>query len=73
MRSKILTVLSTAALAMGTYSLGAMADEEVQALVVDNGTNTRVMICHKGREIMVGLKAAVKHVAHGDTLGACPP
>lgn len=30
-------------------------------------------VCHEGQTIQVSKKAKNKHLAHGDTLGACPP
>jgi hypothetical protein len=33
----------------------------------------KVTICHKGKKtISVGASAVPAHLAHGDTLGACP-
>ena len=29
-------------------------------------------VCHKGREISVAPQAVPAHLAHGDSLGACP-
>jgi hypothetical protein len=49
--------------------------EEVQALVVDNGTGLPHLVCHRGKLTLSfsQFKAAEMHIAHGDTEGACVP
>lgn len=32
----------------------------------------KVMLCHRGHEIVVDQSAVASHVAHGDTIGPCP-
>ena len=56
-------------------------EEEVQALVVDNGSSffsakgkkPMELICHKGHTILVNTNSMqlAGHLAHGDLLGAC--
>ncbi len=36
-------------------------------------TPGRVAVCHKGVTIMVSQATVAAHLAHGDTLGVCPP
>jgi len=31
-----------------------------------------ITICHKGNTITISISALPAHLAHGDTLGACP-
>jgi len=62
----------------------ASAEEEVQALVVDNGSGSgsnqgkgkkdaMELVCHKGRTILVNANSnrLAGHLAHGDSLGEC--
>lgn len=37
-----------------------------------NGNGEKVIICHKGQTKEVAPAAVPAHLAHGDTLGACP-
>ena len=62
----------------------ASAEEEVQALVVDNGSGSgsnqgkgkkdaMELVCHKGQTILVNANSnrLTGHLAHGDSLGEC--
>jgi hypothetical protein len=37
------------------------------------GPKPKVKICHKGHTITVSMPAVPGHLAHGDSIGACPP
>jgi hypothetical protein len=37
------------------------------------GPKPKVTICHKGHTRTVSLAAVPGHLAHGDSIGACPP
>jgi hypothetical protein len=38
-----------------------------------SGRDDQVLVCHKGRDLLVATSAVPAHLAHGDTLGSCQP
>jgi hypothetical protein len=61
----------------GMTTFGAITTDTVQnevAAFQDPNNTKKTIVCHKGRiTISVGTPAALNgHLAHGDTLGACP-
>jgi len=42
-------------------------------LVTVYAQQDRVTLCHRGNTITVAEPAVPAHLAHGDTLGPCPP
>ncbi len=82
MKNKILWGVSFLLLASSFLNVASADEEEVQALVVDNGSGSvkgnkksREVICHKGRTIEVNAnsKQLAGHLVHGDELGECSP
>jgi len=71
-------------LAASILNTASAEEEEVQALVVDNGSGSgsnqgkgkkdaMELVCHKGQTILVNANSnrLAGHLAHGDSLGEC--
>jgi hypothetical protein len=41
------------------------------AVIIDDKSQSRVTVCHKGVTIIIVKSALEVHLAHGDTLGPC--
>lgn len=66
-------------LAAAPLGWGTGVRQDVEPARPDRGWPTRVMVCHRppgdptnARTILVGRAAVPAHLAHGDSLGACP-
>lgn len=63
-KTKLMLAFALLVLVVGGVSVAPIADAQGFGL-------TKVLVCHKGKLIMVGLPAAAAHLAHGDQMDTC--